>query len=167
MTEMFTNTIGFWPFLMMAGPVTVGGLLAFGQMTGVVHYEKHESSGQGGKKEEVNRAVAVLKGGSGVTGRIVFEAVSRYTGSTKVTGEVKGLKAGKYRFLVNEFGDVSDGGKNTGQLDRDLGEIEVDNAGVAKIDFVDEVNILKIESLLGRSIVIGENVALGVIGRSK
>eukprot|EP01083_Nonionella_stella_P229901 813208_1 len=111
---MFPNTIGFWPILMMAGPVKVGGLLAFVQMTGVVHYEKHESSGQGGNKEEVNLAVDVLKGGTGVKGRNVFEADSRYTGSTKVTGVVKVLKARKYRIQVKQKGELSNGGKNTG-----------------------------------------------------
>eukprot|EP01083_Nonionella_stella_P119257 356390_1 len=91
----------------MAGPATVGGLLALGLLTGVFHYKKSESSGQG-KPYEVFRAVVVLNGDV-VSGRVEFEAQYKYTGTTTIKGEVKGLKAGKYPLFINEMGDLTEG----------------------------------------------------------
>eukprot|EP01083_Nonionella_stella_P186219 681230_1 len=165
MTEMFPNTIGFWPFLMMAGPVTVGGLLALGQMTGVIHYKKSESSGQG-KPDEVFRAVVVLNG-DGVSGRVEFEAQSKYTGTTTIKGEVKGLKAGKYPLCINEMGDLTEGAKSLGDPDYEVGSITANAQGVAQIDITDKTGACRIESLLGRSVVIGPSAAYGVIARAQ
>eukprot|EP01083_Nonionella_stella_P119256 356387_1 len=120
----------------MAGPATVGGLLALGLLTGVFHYKKSESSGQG-KPYEVFRAVVVFNG-DGVSGRVEFDALSKYTGTTKIKGEVKGLKAVKYPLCINEMCDLTEGAKSLGYPDYEVGSITANAQGVETMDITDK-----------------------------
>ncbi|MCK5941512.1 MAG: superoxide dismutase family protein [Planctomycetes bacterium] len=146
------------------------------------------------------RAVCVLRpvGDSGVTGRI---ELTRSGDKLRLTGEVRGLKPGLHGFHVHQFGDLSDAssGKSAGghfaprgmdhgrQSDEtrhvgDLGNIEANEEGVAKVDITDRLIALHgAHSVLGRAIVVhadaddysqptgaaGPRVAFGVIGVAK
>ncbi|MFG0288827.1 MAG: superoxide dismutase family protein [Rhodopirellula sp. JB044] len=96
--------------------------------------------------------------------------------TVKVTGEVRGLSPGKHGFHVHEKGDLSDTetGKSAGghfnpthqehgkpgeekRHVGDLGNIEANEDGVAKIDITDEVISLDgPNSIIGRSVMIHE-----------
>eukprot|EP01083_Nonionella_stella_P111527 327194_1 len=171
MTEANPNTIGFWPFLMASGPIVIGGLLAFGQFTGIMNYTKRKLSGQS-SSSDLNRAVCLLNGvdGNKATGRIVFEAQSKCTGTTKITGEVRGLDPGKHGLYIHELGDLSEACKSTGDTTCDLGFIVADDKGIAKIELTDETGNTSIKSVIGRSVVVGKKywrVACGVVGLSR
>lgn len=113
----------------------------------------------------------------------------------KITGEITGLEPGMHGFHIHEFGDVSDptgaaagghfnptGMKHGGPEDEerhegDLGNIEADASGVAKVDVL--AHELKLRAVLGRSFVVhakaddlksqpagdaGPRAAVGIIG---
>lgn len=93
-----------------------------------------------------------------------------------ITGELKGLSAGKHAIHVNVFGDVSQPaggalggvfnpfGKNHGAPEDDerrvgsLGNIEVSLEGNVKVHIEDKlVKLIGPHSIIGRSIVVHEN----------
>lgn len=147
------------------------------------------------------KAIAVLHPtqSNDVRGSITFREVAD---GVRVEGEIKGLTPGKHGFHVHEFGDcsASDAGSAGDHFnptnkphgaaeDRerhagDLGNIEADASGVAKVNFLDH-NLSMIKgprSIIGRSLVVhakaddlktqpagdsGARVACGVIGHAK
>ncbi|MCM2373833.1 superoxide dismutase family protein [Aporhodopirellula aestuarii] len=124
---------------------------------------------------EVIQATTTLVaiGNSGVEGTIDFRQEDN---TVKITGEVRGLKPGLHGFHIHEKGDLSDTetGKSAGghfnptnephgkpsDEERhvgDLGNIEANEDGVAKIDIQDDVISLRGEnSIIGRSLMIHE-----------
>jgi Cu-Zn family superoxide dismutase len=149
---------------------------------------KHEHA-----EADIREAVAVLapSKGSSVGGVILLKQEKGYV---HVTGEVKGLTPGKHGFHIHMFGDLRspDGmsagghynphGKPHGKPDAkerhegDLGNIDADANGVAKVD-VKAIN-LELHHVIGRGVVVhkdpddfsqpvgnaGPRVAVGVIG---
>ena len=144
---------------------------------------------------ELNRAVCVLTPtkDNKVRGRIFF--TQGEDGATKIHGVVNNLTPGMHGFHIHEFGDLTDRtGKSAGghfnpeghdhagpDADKrhvgDLGNIEADDKGVARVEMT--VKGLKVHFILGRSIVVhagkddlksqpsgnaGPRVAVGVIG---
>ena len=145
-------------------------------------------------------AVAVLMPtkGSEVKGTISF---TKESDGVRVQGEITGLTPGKHGFHVHEFGDVTSadgtsagghfnpGGAPHGGPDAqqrhagDFGNVEADQSGTAKVDFVDKhITLEGAGSILGRGIVVhakaddlssqpsgnaGDRVAVGVIGVKK
>jgi Cu-Zn family superoxide dismutase len=143
--------------------------------------------------EAIMMAVALLMPmqNSGVKGTIVLK---QEQGAVLVTGEVTGLKPGKHGFHIHMYGDTrapdgaSAGGHyNPGGTDHgapgaakhhqgDLGNIEADAQGVAKINV--KATGVSLGNIIGRSIVVhadpddlttqpsgnaGARVAVGVI----
>ena len=139
--------------------------------------------------------------GSEVSGYVMFEETD---GKVRVTGEVTGLTPNaKHGFHIHEFGDLRDmkegkslgghfahGGDKHGKPSDpaeerhtgDLGNIQADGEGVAKIDISDTViDLHGVESILGRGVVVhkgedkftqptgdaGGRAAIGVIGVAK
>jgi Cu-Zn family superoxide dismutase len=145
-------------------------------------------------------AVAVLlpSKGSEVKGTISF---TKEGDGVRVKGEITGLTPGKHGFHVHEFGDVTStdgmsagghfnpagaphGGPDAQQRHAgDFGNVEADQSGVAKIDFLDKlITFDGPTSILGRGLVVhakpddlstqpsgnaGDRVAVGVIGVKK
>ncbi|KAJ1927159.1 Superoxide dismutase [Cu-Zn] [Tieghemiomyces parasiticus] len=117
------------------------------------------------------KAVAVLTGDKGVNGTVTFTQSSS-SGPVSVTGELKGLAPGKHGFHVHQFGDNTNGcvsagphfnpeAKTHGAPDAavrhvgDLGNVQADSNGVAKIDIKDSVIQLSgAHSILGRTIIV-------------
>jgi len=117
-----------------------------------------------------NKAVVVLTGDAAVTGTIFFE--QQGNGPVNVTGEVKGLKPGLHGFHVHEFGDNTNGctsagphfnphGKTHGGPDHqerhagDLGNVEADANGVAKVNIKDaQIALSGPLNIVGRSLVV-------------
>lgn len=150
-----------------------------------------------GAAQQVDRAVAVLIATeeSGASGVVYFTQKGE---SVEITGQVRGLTPGKHGFHVHEFGDITDiktgesagghfnpTGSPHGRPDAeerhvgDLGNIEADDSGTAKISMKD--TLIKLNgphSILGRSVVVhakadeftqpsgdaGDRVAVGIIG---
>lgn len=148
----------------------------------------------------VTSAVAVLlpTKGSEVKGTIHF---TKAEGGIRVEGEVTGLTPGKHGFHVHEFGDITSadgtsagghfnptgeqhGGPEADQRHAgDFGNIEADQSGTAKVNFVDKkISFEGASSILGRGLVVhakaddlksqpsgeaGGRVAVGVIGVAK
>ena len=147
------------------------------------------------------KAVSVIRAASGsfVSGQL---ALTDSAGSgLRVKGEIRGLTPGKHGFHVHEYGDCADtaavsagGHFNPGNTTHgdpmaahhhagDLGNIEADTAGVARIDRVFAGLSLRGEnSVAGRSFVVhakdddlktqpagnsGNRIGCGVIGLSK
>lgn len=89
-----------------------------------------------------------------------------------IVGEVRGLTPGKHGFHVHQFGDTSDGCTSMGPHYNpaghshgapgdaarhvgDLGNIEADGKGVARVDLWDSLVTLKGEqSIVGRGVVV-------------
>ena len=150
-----------------------------------------------------SKAVCVLlpTKDSKVRGKIMFEEKD---GKVHITGRVTGLEPNsKHGFHIHEFGDISDrkegksagghfapGGHMHGKPSDeagsrhvgDLGNIEADAEGVAKIDMTDDViDLHGKDSILGRGVVVhvgedkftqptgdaGGRAAVGVIGVAK
>jgi len=147
--------------------------------------------------EEVRSAVAVLTtvGESGVTGVVRFE---RQGDAVRVTGEVRGLSPGLHGFHVHQYGDLTDREKGASAGDHfspaamphgrptdhdrhvgDLGNLEADESGVARLDITDSVIRLNgPHAIVGRALVVhekedrfvqptgdaGGRVAFGVVG---
>merc|ERR1719414_586927 len=110
--------------------------------------------------------------GEGVKGTISFTHSHDDESKTVVSGEVSGLTPGKHGFHIHAFGDNSNGcistgphfnphGKDHGGPEDenrhvgDLGNIEADESGVAKFEFVDTLLKLSGEhSIVGRAVVV-------------
>jgi Cu-Zn family superoxide dismutase len=167
--------------------------LAAALMMPVVQAQEHQHA-------EIAKAIAVLHPteGSKVMGKITF---TKEKDGVRVSGEVTGLTPGKHGFHIHEFGDCSapdatsagshfnpTGHPHAGPgVEKrhvgDLGNLEANDAGVAKVDFVDRQ--LKFEgstSIIGRGVIVhakpddlttqptgdaGGRVACGVIGVAK
>ena len=140
------------------------------------------------------QAVAVLQPTKDSKVRGVILLTER-NGKVRITGQVRNLSPGKHGFHIHEYGDLRsrdgssagdhyapDGHKHGAPGDEehhagDLGNIEANQEGVAKVDI--EADWLKLHFIVGRSIVVhakaddlesqpsgdaGDRVALGVIG---
>ncbi|XP_041066822.1 superoxide dismutase [Cu-Zn]-like [Carcharodon carcharias] len=121
---------------------------------------------------EVTKAICVLKGPGSVTGTIRLKAEGGH--STSVAGEISGLTPGKHGFHVHTFGDISKGCGSTGShynpcnethgapQDKkrhvgDLGNIEADENGTARVEMVDRLLRLAGKySIIGRTMVVNE-----------
>ncbi len=137
-------------------------------------------------------------GGSGVTGTLHFTQKGEMV---TVSGEIKGLTPGKHGFHVHATGDISDKktGKSAGDhfdptkqphgrpADKerhvgDLGNIEANQDGVAKVNITDSVIKLSgSNSIVGKALVVhagedkftqptgdaGDRVAFGLIELEK
>ena len=123
----------------------------------------------------ITKAVAFLratKSGGEAGGKITFTKVDD---GIKVEGEITGLTPGKHGFHIHEFGDVSTpdamsagGHFNPGKathagLDTpkrhagDLGNIEANDKGVAKVDVtIPHLSFTGEESILGRGLIVHE-----------
>ena len=146
------------------------------------------------------RAVAVLQPtqGNNVRGTIRFREVAD---GVQVEGEISGLTPGKHGFHIHELGDctapdASSAGdhfnptnKPHGAADSrdrhvgDMGNIEADSSGVAKLNYLDHIlSLVGPKSIIGRAVVVhadpddlhsqpsgnsGTRVACGVIGWAK
>lgn len=93
-----------------------------------------------------------------------------------VSGELSGLKPGKHGFHIHEFGDNTNGcmsagphfnpeKKEHGAPDAairhvgDLGNIEADAGGVAKISITDKfISLNGVNNILGRTVVVHADV---------
>ena len=118
-------------------------------------------------------AKCVLEG-EVVKGTITFKDLGN--GQTHVTGEVTGLAPGLHGFHVHQFGDYSGGCGTTGghfnpsgkehgapndenRHAGDLGNIEADANGVAKVDITDcQIPLSGENSIVGRAIVVHKDV---------
>ncbi|MCI0706888.1 MAG: superoxide dismutase family protein [Ignavibacteriae bacterium] len=149
---------------------------------------------------KVTKAIAVLHPtkDKNVHGWVTFEAVEK---GVRVVAEITGLTPGKHGFHIHEFGDCSsDDGTTVGghynpmtmphsapMSDKrhigDLGNIEANQEGVAKLDYVDSKLAFEGEaSIIGRGVIVhekeddlktqptgdaGGRLACGVIGVAK
>lgn len=148
------------------------------------------------KAQPIDQAVAVIAptkaSDSDVAGTIVL---TQEKGYVQVTGEVTGLAPGEHGFHIHMYGDLrAADGKSAGghynphgkphggptsdkRHEGDLGNIDADSDGVAKVDV--KANRLDLHHVLGRSIVVhggkddlksqpsgdaGPRVGIGVIG---
>ena len=147
------------------------------------------------------KAVAVLHptDGNKVSGTVTFTEVAD---GVQVHAEIAGLAPGNHGFHVHEFGDctAADDSSAGGHFNPtnqphagpdvdarhvgDMGNIEADASGAAKLDYLDHSMSLANDdrSIIGRSVVVhakaddlksqpagdsGARVACGVIGRAK
>ena len=143
------------------------------------------------------KAIAVLSSASGsqVTGTVTF---TKSGNAVQVVAEVSGLTPGKHGFHVHEFGDCSAADAATAgshfnptkdphaghDADKrhmgDLGNLEADASGKARLDLSDKK--IKIEQIIGKAVIVhekaddlktqptgdaGGRVACGVIGVAK
>jgi Cu-Zn family superoxide dismutase len=147
--------------------------------------------------EEITDAVSVLAPmkASGVGGTILLK---QFKGYVQVTGEVTGLKPGKHGFHIHMFGDLraqdgmSAGGhynphghphggpESKERHEGDLGNIDADSKGVAKVNV--KADHVELDAIVGRSLVVhadaddlksqpagnaGPRIAVGVIGMAE
>ena len=151
----------------------------------------------------VTRAIAVLHAtkkdaGEDAKGEVTFTMTPK---GVHVEAHIHGLEPGLHGFHIHEFGDThSDDGMSTGghfnptgmmhagpgtpkRHVGDLGNIEADSTGHAKLDLVDpELRFMGPTSIIGRGLVVhakaddlktqptgaaGDRVAVGVIGVAK
>ncbi len=146
---------------------------------------------------KLTKAVVVLHPteGNQVGGKVTFTAVE---GGVRVAATIKGLSPGTHGFHIHEFGDCSSGdGKSAGghfnpmgaqhggptveeRHVGDLGNIEADENGNAKLDVVDShLAFSGASSVIGRGVIVhekaddmstqptgaaGSRLACGVIG---
>ena len=152
-------------------------------------------------EKPATHGIAVLIPGkdSKVAGTVHFK---KEAGGVRVTGTVTGLAAGNHGFHIHEFGDCSAadftsagghfnpagnphaGPKDAKRHEGDMGNIEADASGNAKLDYVDHhISLTNDEqSVIGRSVVVhakaddlksqpagdsGARIACGVIGITK
>lgn len=153
------------------------------------------------KSTAPSQAIAVLHptAGNKVSGVVTFRPVAD---GVQVHAEIKGLTPGKHGFHVHEFGDCSaadlssagghfnpanqpHAGPNAGARHvGDMGNVEADASGNAKLDYVDhQISLANDEkSVIGRSVIVhakpddlksqpagdsGPRIACGVIGWAK
>jgi Cu-Zn family superoxide dismutase len=116
------------------------------------------------------KAVCVLKG-EVVKGTVFFDQDDPES-DVKVTGEVTGLSEGLHGFHIHEFGDNTNGCTSAGahfnpyQKDHggpddevrhvgDLGNVEADSNGVAKVDIADKlISLTGAHNIIGRTLVV-------------
>jgi len=147
------------------------------------------------------KAIAVLHptAGSNVAGTVTFTEVAD---GVQVQANISGLTPGMHGFHIHEFGDCSapdltSAGGHFNPTNKphagpemaerhvgDMGNIEADASGTAKLDYVDHDMSLTNDklSIIGRSVVVhakaddlktqpagdsGARIACGVIGRAK
>ena len=147
------------------------------------------------------KAIAVLHptAGNNVSGTVTFTEVAD---GVEVQAEITGLTAGKHGFHIHEFGDCSaaDASSAGGHFNPtnkphagpdaaerhvgDMGNVEADASGTAKLSYVDhEISLTNDQrSVIGRSVIVhakaddlksqptgnsGARVACGVIGIAK
>ncbi len=150
---------------------------------------------------QIEHAIVVLHAteGNTVSGVVEFR---RTEGGVQVTGEINGLSpGGEHGFHVHQYGDCSgsDGKTAGGHFNPegmehggptsekrhigDLGNITANEAGIAKIDFVDKkLSLTGPHSIIGRGVIVhakaddltsqptgaaGARLACGVIGIAK
>lgn len=159
--------------------------------------ESHAGHDHGPGDSDVSRAVCVIvgTGENDVQGVIYFDQDGE---SIHLHGEITGLTPGKHGFHVHQWGDVTDRAKGEsagghfnpaekphgkpGDQERhvgDLGNVEADESGKAKVDITDTVlSFSGANSIVGRSLVVhagedvftqptgdaGARVGVGVIG---
>jgi superoxide dismutase, Cu-Zn family len=153
------------------------------------------------KSAAPSKAIAVLHptAGNKVTGTVTFMPVAD---GVRVHAEITGLTPGKHGFHVHEFGDCSavdassagahfnptnqpHAGPDAGaRHEGDMGNVEADPSGNAKLDYVDhQISLTNdAKSVIGRSVVVhakpddlktqpsgdsGVRIACGVIGWTK
>ena len=153
------------------------------------------------KSAASSKGISVLHptAGNKVTGTITFTPVAD---GVQVHAELTGLAAGKHGFHVHEFGDCSAadassagahfnpanqphaGPDAAARHEGDMGNVEADASGNAKLDYVDRQISLASgdKSVIGRSVIVhtkaddlktqptgdsGARVACGVIGWAK
>src|SRR5436305_7192569 len=153
------------------------------------------------KSAASSKGISVLHptAGNKVSGTVTFTPV---TDGVQIHAEIAGLTPGKHGFHVHEFGDCSAADASsagahfnptnqphaapdaTARHVGDMGNIEADTSGAAKLDYLDHQMSLANDdrSILGRSVVVhakaddlksqpagdsGARVACGVIGRAK
>jgi Cu-Zn family superoxide dismutase len=188
--------------LLAAGALCAGTLTTVGLRAQVA--PKTKASGKMemmSKASPVTKAIAVLhatKSGGEASGTVTFTQVE---GGIKVEAEIRGLKPGQHGFHVHEFGDVhSDDAMSAGShFDPDmtkhhgrpadttrhvgdLGNLEANARGVAKLELVDPViSFSGPHSIIGRAVIVhadpdnfgqpvgnaGGRVASGVVGIAK
>jgi superoxide dismutase, Cu-Zn family len=147
------------------------------------------------------KAIAVLHptAGNRVSGTVTF---TEEADGVRVHADLTGLTPGKHGFHVHEFGDCSaadlasagghfnptnkaHAGPDTAERHvGDMGNLEADASGAAKLDYVDhEISLAEDQrSVIGRSVIVhakaddlksqpagdsGARIACGVIGRAK
>jgi len=147
------------------------------------------------------RAIAVLhatKSGGSTEGTVTF---TRVEGGVRVEAEIRGLTPGQHGFHIHEFGDVSSpdamsagGHFNPSKMEHgapkgdkrhagDLGNIEANARGIARVDMVDpHLHLSGPSTIVGRGVIVhekaddlktqptgnaGGRVAAGVIGVAK
>jgi superoxide dismutase, Cu-Zn family len=147
------------------------------------------------------KAVAVLHptAGNNVSGTVTF---TEEADGVRVQADISGLTPGKHGFHVHEFGDCSaadlaSAGAHFNPTNKphagpdaaerhvgDMGNIEADASGAAKLDYVDhEISLTNDQrSAIGRSVIVhakaddlksqpagdsGARIACGVIGHAK
>ncbi len=147
------------------------------------------------------KAIAMLypTQGNKIAGTVTFTEVAD---GVQVQAEITGLSPGKHGFHVHEFGDCSAADASsagahfnptnqphaapdaTARHVGDMGNVEADASGAAKLDYLDHNMSLANDrtSIIGRSVVVhakaddlksqpagdsGARVACGVIGRAK
>ena len=153
------------------------------------------------KSSASSKAISVLHPtlGNKVTGTVTFTPVAD---GVQVHAEITGLTPGKHGFHVHEFGDCSAAdGSSAGahfnpthqphagpdaaaRHEGDMGNVEADGSGNAKLDYVDhQISLTNdAKSVIGRSVVVhtkpddlktqptgdsGARIACGVIGWAK
>src|SRR5881396_2577101 len=147
------------------------------------------------------KAIALLHptAGNKVSGKVTFIEVAD---GVQVQAEITGLTPGNHGFHVHEFGDCSatdatSAGAHFNPTNKphagpdaaerhvgDMGNIEADASGTARLDYVDhQISLINDEqSAIGRSVVVhakaddlksqpagdsGPRIACGVVGRAK
>lgn len=153
------------------------------------------------EKSVAAKGIAVLHpiAGNKVSGTVTFTPVA---GGARVHAEISGLTPGNHGFHVHEFGDCSAAdGSSAGahfnpsnqphagpdaaaRHEGDMGNVEADASGNAKLDYVDhQISLANdAKSAIGRSVVVhakpddlktqpsgdsGARIACGVIGWAK
>jgi len=155
------------------------------------------------KSAASSKAIAMIypskSGSPAVTGTVTFTPAA---GGVQVHAEIAGLTPGKHGFHIHEFGDCSApdassagahfnptnqphaGPDATARHEGDMGNVEADASGHAKLDYVDhEISLTNdAKSAIGRSVVVhakpddlktqpsgdsGARIACGVIGWAK
>jgi Cu-Zn family superoxide dismutase len=171
--------------------------LAFASFAGLIALAQTPAAKSAGS----SKGISVLQSAAGnkVSGTVTFMPVAD---GVRVHAEIGGLTPGKHGFHIHEFGDCSaadfssagahfnptnqpHAGPDTGaRHEGDMGNVEADASGNAKLDYMDHQISLTddAKSAIGRSVVVhakpddlktqpsgdaGGRIACGVIGWAK